>query len=75
MSYLETATCYGVSCDKRDCDERIVGDEMAAGHGNRYYDNLARGQGWSIWYGSRTRRMFCPAHRPSKGSNMQEDTR
>jgi hypothetical protein len=72
VSLLVRHVAFGIRCDIGLCPERITGDEMPIYLGEPHYEQLAREAGWSVWVG-RTRRFYCPAHGPSKGSSMRPE--
>lgn len=63
----------GLSCDTRQCDARKDSADPIPWSvyctARNQFVNEAVAEGWTIWAG-RTRRVYCPAHKPQQGHKM-----
>jgi hypothetical protein len=61
----------GLSCDKANCTTRKTTDPLPTWSSRREeFEAQAASEGWTIWAG-RTRRVYCPAHKPQDGHRMR----
>lgn len=63
----------GIRCDARGCGLELEAPESSSWKAEAAFWRKAVALGWTAW-ASRSRRCYCPNHKPSQGHRMRDVT-